>query len=161
MGSSQLQREIRQRKDFAGPDQEAYLNLVRTESVLTGIQFAAFKQFGLSAPLYNILRILRGADKGGLCVQEIGARMVTRVPDTTRLVDRLEQMGLAERARDTEDRRVVMVRITAKGLKLLDSIEPALRATLKQMLGHMPEKDLTALSRLLEKARAPHVCDEG
>ena len=156
MPKSTLQHEIRQKRAFDHPAAEAYLNLMRTHCVLTAIQASVFKDFGLSAPLYNILRILRGAGKDGIRVQEIGDRMITREPDTTRLVDRLEKAGLAKRERTTEDRRVVLVHITDPGLKLLDRMEAPVRDSLDRMLGHMNRKDLDSISRLMEAARAPH-----
>lgn len=157
MAKSRLQEEIRQTKAFDHPAAEAYLNLVRTYGVLTAIQASVFKAHGLSAPLYNILRILRGAGKDGIRIQDIGDRMITREPDTTRLVDRLEKCNLATRARSTEDRRVVFVHITDAGLGLLRELDAPLRASMDRMLGHLSRKDLESFSRLMEAARAPHV----
>ena len=85
---------------------------------------------------------------------EIGDRMITRVPDITRLVDRLEADGLVRRRRCEEDRRVVWVAITPKGLKLLDEMEEPLKRLHQEQFGHMAREECVELSRLLVKARS-------
>lgn len=150
-----LKDEIKKKNPFEHPEEEAYLNLLRT----TGVLFAQFegllKQSGLSEPQYNVLRILRGVGGCGLPTTEIGARMITRVPDVTRLVDRLEAAGLVERCRIAEDRRVVQVKITSKGLASLAGLDEPLTALNRKLLRHMTRKELAELIRLLEKARTP------
>ncbi len=107
----------------------------------------------LSATQYNVLRILRGTPEGLPC-GEIGARMITRDPDITRLLDRLEARQLISRCRETEDRRMVMARITPEGLDLLAGLdEPVVEAHLRQ-LGHLGKNRLKTLTELLEAARA-------
>src|SRR5919108_1101542 len=102
-----LRMEIHQTKPFASLEEEAFLNLQRTaDALLHGLE-AALKPAGLSPSQYNVLRILRGAEAEGLACREVGERMVTRDPDITRLLDRLEARGLVMRARDREDRRVI------------------------------------------------------
>lgn len=86
---------------------------------------------------------------------EIRERMLARVPDVTRLVDRLEQAGLAERARSAEDRRVVRVTITAAGKKLLAALNRPLRKQHQELLGHLSERELRDLTRRLAKVRKP------
>src|SRR5215213_10566468 len=150
-----LKDEIKKRKPFDDPAEEAYLNLLRTAAVL-GTDFERlFKAAGLSEPQYNVLRILRGAGGDGLPCLEIGARMITRVPDITRLVDRLEAAGLVERARTSEDRRVVLVKITKKGLEAIAPLDASLAEIHKRQMGHMNRRELEELSRLLVKARQP------
>ena len=150
-----LKDEIKKKNPFEHPEEEAYLNLLRT----TGVLFAQFegllKQSGLSEPQYNVLRILRGVGGCGLPTTEIGARMITRVPDVTRLVDRLEAAGLVERCRIAEDRRVVQVKITSKGLVSLAGLDEPLTALNRKLLRHMTRKELAEMIRLLEKARTP------
>src|SRR5665213_950857 len=99
-------------------EEVAYLQLVRTADVLGRRLIGVLKDEELSSNQYNVLRILRGAPDGLAC-GEIGDRMITRDPDITRLLDRLERRGLIERWRDERDRRVVMARIAPEGLKLL------------------------------------------
>lgn len=150
-----LKDEIKKRKPFDSPAEEAYLNLLRTTTELAADFERLFKDAGLSEPQYNVLRILRGAgaDGAGLPCLEVASRMITRVPDITRLVDRLEAAELVERARTREDRRVVLVRITAKGLAAIAPLDGAIAEIHKRQMGHMTRKELDELSRLLVKAR--------
>lgn len=155
---SGLQHEIGKRAPFEHVEQEAYLNLLRTKSVLEGELHALFKARGLSEATYNALRILRGelrAGVEGVACQVIGERLITRVPDVTRLIDRLERAGLARRARTPSDRRVVLVSITKKGLSLLESIDKPLLELHKRQLRHLERSELETLNRLLVKARRP------
>jgi DNA-binding MarR family transcriptional regulator len=153
-----LKDDIGKRSPFEVPEQEAYLNLLRTKNELEGEMQALFKGRGLSEATYNALRILRGEMQGGAAgvpCQVIGDRLITRVPDVTRLIDRLEHSGLAKRARTTQDRRVVLVSITKKGLSLLESLDKPLMEVHKRQLRHMTREDLADLNRLLVKARHP------
>ena len=134
------------------------LNVYRTSSHLSGPEHAHFKQFGLSPAAYNLLRILRGhhlrGELAGVRASEIGGEMVVRMPDVTRLVDRLEGKGLVSRGVDVDDKRVKFVKITKKGLGLLGRIEEGVLAMVKKQLGHMTKAQLRDLSRLLELARS-------
>ena len=150
-----LKDEIKKKRPFDSPSEEAYLNLLRTATTLAAEFERLFKQAGLSEPQYNVLRILRGAGGDGLPCLEVGARMITRVPDVTRLVDRLEAAGLVERNRTSEDRRVVMVKITKKGLDAIAVLDQPLLEIHKRQMGHMTRRELEDLSRLLVKARHP------
>src|SRR5688572_12616711 len=151
--SGKLAREIRQTKPFGSAAEEAILNIHRTSAVLGALIADALKPHGLTEIQYNALRILRGAGKEGLSCQEIADRMITRDPDVTRLIDRLHGRGLVERARSEEDRRVVVTRITAAGLKLLTVLDEVVRTLPRQALGHLGEKKLKTLIDLLEEAR--------
>lgn len=107
----------------------------------------------LSANQYNVLRILRGAHEALPC-GEIASRMITRDPDITRLLDRLEKRGLISRCRETKDRRMVMARITPDGLKLLSRLDEPIEEAHRKRLGHLGRERLRALSELLQAARA-------
>lgn len=152
-----LKEELGKRKPFDCPEQEAYLNILRSASVIGGPVSALLKEHGLSDATYNVLRILRGATLPGAAGRrtctEVGEQMVTLVPDVTRLVDRLEDQGLVARERCTEDRRVVYIRITRRGLDLLARLDRPLVEVQRAQLGHMPRAELAELSRLLVKAR--------
>ena len=148
-----LQDEIKKKQPFDVPHEEAYLNLLRTAGVLVADFERLFKEHGISEPKYNVLRILRGAGGDGLPCLELAGRMITRVPDITRLVDRLEQQGLVRRHRTDRDRRVVLVSITDKGLKVLDELDEPTVHLHREQLRHMTPAELTELSRLLTKAR--------
>jgi MarR family transcriptional regulator, 2-MHQ and catechol-resistance regulon repressor len=149
-----LQRELKKKKPFDLPEQEALLNLLRTSDQLQ-IRFARlFRRFGLTPQQYNILRILRG-EGSPLPILEIASRMITVVPGITGLIDRLEAAGLVQRKRCDSDRRVVYVCITEKAGSLLGEIDQPLIDLHQELLGHMSGEELELLSGLLEKARAP------
>ena len=148
-----LAEEIKQTRPFGSLEEEAILNIRRTASVLDQIVAEALRPSGLSNTQYNVLRILRGAGSKGLACQEIAERMVTRDPDITRLVDRLEARKLFERTRSREDRRVVVVRITPAGSKLLSSLDSKVESLPQRALGHLGRKRLRLLIALLELAR--------
>jgi DNA-binding MarR family transcriptional regulator len=150
--TSTLQREIKKKKPFELPEQEAMLNILRTADRLQ-IRFARlFRSFGLTPQQYNVLRILRG-EGGPLPILEIAARMLTVVPGITGLIDRLEAANLVERKRCDEDRRVTYVTITPQALDILEQIDGPLDELHKQTLGHLTPDELSTLTRLLEKAR--------
>jgi len=119
---SRLQAEIKQNKPFASLEHEAILGLLRTAAIVDHATDEALRPYGLTGTQFNVLRILKGADPDGLCGKEIGERMINRVPDVPRLLDRLEKAELISRQRDREDRREVSARITAKGRRLVDEI---------------------------------------
>lgn len=151
--NASIQAEIKQAKPFESPEQEAFLVLLWTADRLQWRLAEALKPHGLSPTQYNALRILRGAGKQGLACSEVAQRMITRDPDVTRLLDRMGKMGLALRRRGSEDRRVVVAQITAKGLELLKQLDPLVRQFLHRMLGHMRPAEIKSLLCLLEKAQ--------
>lgn len=149
-----LQRELKKKRPFEMPEQEAVLNLLRTADQLQ-IRFARlFRKYGLTPQQYNILRILRGEGRP-LPILEIASRMITVVPGITGLIDRLESASLVERKRCEQDRRVTYVAIAPQAADLLRQIDAPLNALHRKVLGHMTADELSALSRLLEKARQP------
>lgn len=148
-----LREEIQQTKPFRSSYEEAVLNIVRTASILADDAAQLFKPWGITPAQYNVLRILKGSDAEGLCRNEVRDRMLTRMPDMTRMLDRMEEAGLVERIRDSKDRRHVTTHITTTGKKLLKDLESVVAEKQKEMLGHMSEKDLSALAQLLTKAR--------
>ena len=154
MGMSRLKDEIRQNKPFSSLEEEAFLNLVRTSNeqwlALTSV---LRKEAELTPTQYNALRILRGAGAQGLPCREVGERMVTREPDVTRLLDRLEDRGLVHRQRSDRDRRVVEATITDAGEARLAELDDPVLAALSRQLGHLGEEDLHRLIGILEKIR--------
>ncbi len=149
-----LQKELKQQKPFASVEQEVALNVMRTAGALRRGIAELLKPFDLSAPQYNILRILRGAPEGeGLPCSEVGDRLVSRDPDVTRLLDRLEKRGLVTRGRSSTDRRVVNARITKMGHELVDQLDGPMSDVHTGQLSHMKRKDLRTLIDLLEEAR--------
>src|SRR5882672_2239960 len=149
-----LKHEIKKKRPFDLPEQEAMLNILRTADLLQ-IRFARlFRKFGLTPQQYNVLRILRGEGRP-LPILEVAARMITVVPGITGLIDRLETAGLVERKRCDHDRRVVYVAIATQAVEILAQIDEPLSELHRQTLGHMTAEELTTLTSLLEKAREP------
>jgi DNA-binding MarR family transcriptional regulator len=154
MTTRHLRDEIKQTRPFRSLEEEVLLGLARTADAVQRGFAGVFKAAGLSTTQYNVLRILRGAGSPGLSCGEIAERMVTRDPDLTRLLDRLEARQLATRARDGGDRRVVTTRITQAGLDLLDELEGPLVTEQRRLLGHMGAGQLRQLADLLDEARS-------
>jgi DNA-binding MarR family transcriptional regulator len=150
-----LQEEIRQRKPFGSVEEEAMLSIARTAAVLEHAGGEMLKAYELTPTQYNALRILRGAGEAGLCRNEIRDRLIARVPDATRLLDRLEEVGLVRRSREDGDRRFVTSRITPKGLELLARLDPEVAAMNRRLLGHLAPGKLRTLIDLLGEARHP------
>src|SRR5262245_46431677 len=141
---------------FDSPEQEAFLNLWRTYDRLKAFEDELFARHDLTAQQYNALRLLRAKHPETLPTLAVGARLISRAPDVTRLLDRLEERGLVARGRLPDNRRVVRVGITPKGLALLAELEGEVRACHARQLGHLRRADLRALTELLRAARRPH-----
>ena len=133
-------------------EEAAFLDLLRTTDILTRGPAQVLKAAEVSATQYNVLRILRGAE-GGLTCTEIGNRMITRDPDITRLLDRLEKRALISRCRETKDRRAVLVRITADGFGLLARLDGPIQEVHRKQLGHLGHKRLRELGEMLAACR--------
>lgn len=138
-----------------GLEAQVFVSLMRTADALARSAEALVKPFNLSGTQYNILRILRGAGEKGLACREVGCRLITRDPDITRLLDRMESRGLISRAREAQDRRVVKTRITAEGLRLLAELDKPMRDLHRRQLRHFSQKQLRQFSNLLDRAREP------
>jgi len=152
---SKLQAELKQNAPFRSREQEAYLSLLRTTDALETAFEAKLKEFGLTGTQYNALRILRGAGIDGLPCSEIGERMITRDPDITRLLNRLQKRGLVARERAKGDRRVIYGKIIAAGLKLLREMDEPVEKFGRDMLKHVSQERLQQLIDLLEVVRNP------
>lgn len=136
--------------------QEAYLGLWRTYDRLKALEDELFTQHDLSAQQYNALRLLEAAHPGTVPTLTLGARLISRAPDMTRMLDRLEERGFVHRERRAENRRVVEVGITQIGQDLLRNLADAVQECHRRQLGHMPDRDLAQLIKLLERVRRPH-----
>jgi len=135
------------------PEEAVFLDLLRTCDLLSRGPAQVLKKEDLSPTQYNVLRILRGAPAGLAC-GEIANRMITRDPDITRLLDRLEKRGLISRCREAKDRRTVMARITPGGLKLLTRLDEPVQSAHRKQLGHLGRERLRALTDLLLVCRS-------
>jgi MarR family transcriptional regulator, organic hydroperoxide resistance regulator len=154
--AGKLQHELGKRKPFECAEEEAFLSIIRTADVLARTASEMFKPHDLSPTQYNVLRILRGtcpAGTSGLACGTIADQMLTRDPDMTRLLDRLEKRGLISRSREEKDRRVVRTCITDKGLDVLKELDPVIADCHRKQLGHMSGEQLRQLIELLEVAR--------
>jgi len=148
-----LKDEIKQTKPFARPADEALLSILRTAAVLEHAENEVLKAHGLTHTQYNVLRILRGAGKRGLCGRDIADRMVSHVPDVSRLLDRMEDSGLIARRRDPDDRRHVTARITAAGRTVLADATPDLERTGRARTARLSPADIAGLIRSLAAIR--------
>ena len=151
MKSTAQSKSKRRRAEFA--EEAAFLDLLRTTDLLSRGPAQVLKTEDLSATQYNVLRILRGAPQGLPC-GEIASRMITRDPDITRLLDRLEKRGLVARARESKDRRMVLTRITPEGLKVLSRLDEPVEEAHHRQLGHLSRERLADLRELLEDCRS-------
>jgi len=147
-----MTNQYRAGRRAVGLEERVYLDLLRTSETLSRGISEVLESENLSPTQYNVLRILRGAPDGLAC-GEIGNRMITRDPDITRLLDRLEKRDLISRWRLTEDRRVVMARILTEGLRLLARLDGPIEETHRRQLGHLGRDRLETLAALLEACR--------
>jgi DNA-binding MarR family transcriptional regulator len=141
---------------FDSLEQEVFLNLWRTYDRLRAFEDELFSQHDLTPQQYNALRLLRGAHPDKIPTLDLASRLVSRAPDITRLLDKLETRGLIERDRPADNRRVVRIGITAAGLALLEELQKPLQACHARQLGHLSARQLKDLAELLQAARAPH-----
>jgi DNA-binding MarR family transcriptional regulator len=141
---------------FDSPEQEAFLNLWRTYDRLKILEDALFGRYELTAQQYNALRLLRAAHPEKVPTLALAGQLVSRAPDITRLLDKLDARGLIVRERPPADRRTVFIGISAGGLALLTDLADALRACHDRQLGHLTADEVRQLVDLLRKAREPH-----
>ena len=149
-----LEKEIRQSKPIRLLEEEASMNIVRTADVLMAKVMDVLKPYGLSATQYNVLRILRGAGAAGATCKDVASRMLTRDPDITRLMDRLEKRGLLTRDRAREDRRFVTIRLTGDGLDMVNELDGPVERLHRKQMRHMTRDQLRSLVGLLEEVRS-------
>lgn len=147
-----LQREIKKRRPFESPHQEAILNILRTNDQYQTQFVRLFRSFGLTPSQYNVLRILRGEGQP-LPILEIASRTITVVPGITGLVNRLEESGFVKRERCEEDRRVTYIALTGQAQKVLAAIDEPLEELHRTLIGNLSKAELKTLIGLLEKAR--------
>jgi DNA-binding MarR family transcriptional regulator len=151
--AGKLQAELKQTRPFALIEEEALLNIIRTAEVVQHSTAGFLKEFDLSPVQYNVLRILRGAEPSGAACSQIGERLLTRDPDITRLLDRMESRRLIARERSNEDRRVVITRISKEGLTLLSSIDRPLEVLIGSRMAKFGRNALAGMIADLERVR--------
>lgn len=146
-----LEDEIQQKK-FKSIEQKLMLNLIYTTNWLTSKQDSLFKDSGITVQQYNVLRILRGQYPNPCSIKLIKERMLDRMSDTSRIVDKLYTKKLLERNECPNDRRSVNVVISNQGLELLKSLDYVDDLS-KQNLKSLSEKEIDILNDLLDKLR--------
>jgi len=146
---------------FDSLEQEVFLNLWRTYDRLRALEDELFARYDLTPQQYNALRLLKAEHPGTLPTLALADRLVSRAPDITRMLDKLEARGLVARERPPDNRRVVRVGVTAAGLALVRQVAGPLRDCHARQLGHVPAADLRRLSDLLRAARRPHEAADG
>ena len=149
-----LHVELQQARPWDLIEEEVHVSIARTAALLERAVAQMLKPHGLTPTQYNVLRILRGAGAAGLCRNEVGARLITPVPDVTRLLDRMADMKLIARQRSDEDRRLVRTHLTPKGLDLVNSLDEVLRPAHRQRLAHISRQRLQDLAAALAEVRA-------
>lgn len=145
-----IDKELQSR--FESEQQKAMLNILFTANWFRTHQTSWFKPFGISPQQYNILRILRGA-RDRMNMQSVKERMIDRAPNATRLTDKLIAKGLVERERCKEDRRVVYVRISHKGLGMLAEVDSSMAASNQEDLLRINSADAEQINRILDRWR--------
>ena len=143
-------------RHFDSLEQEVFLNLWRSYDRLRALEDELFGRYALTPQQYNTLRLLRAEHPNTMPTLLLARRLVSRAPDITRLLDKLEQRGFIERERPADNRRMVRVGITEAGLALLRELQEPVRACHARQLGHMAPKELKHLIALLGAAREPH-----
>lgn len=149
----QLKDEIQQTRPFSSTEEEVFLNIIRTAAMLQHGVGEMLREYGVTPTQYNVLRILRGAGEAGLGRNEVRDRLVAQVPDATRLLDRMLELGLVSRERDAADGRRTTTRITRKGRTLLERIDAPMIEEHRKQLGHLSRQEQRTLIGLLEKVR--------
>jgi DNA-binding MarR family transcriptional regulator len=152
--SATLRDEIQQQRPFRSLEEEAALNLYRTTQLLADMAETFHRQHGLTPTQYNVLRILRGAGSEGLGRNEIRERLLNRMPDVTRLLDKMEEAGLVWRERSTSDRRCVPTVLTEKGRALVNELDEPVAAMQHEQFGHLTPGQLHSLVETLTQIRA-------
>jgi DNA-binding MarR family transcriptional regulator len=148
-------------KRFDSVEQEAFLHLWRTYDRLRIEEDRLFESFGLTPQQYNALRLLRARHPSSLPTLALAERLVSRAPDITRLLDKLEERKLIRRDRSVKNRRVVEVRVTDVGRELLETLDEPVRRCHARQLGHVPRARLRQLITLLQEVRRPHEAPGG
>ena len=142
-----LRRRLKQAQ-FSSPAQEALLSVIVAANTVNDIMDRLCEEHGITRAQYNVLRILHGVHPEGHARCEIACRMLDRAPDITRLVDRLQARRLVKRSRGSEDQRQAVTAITAKGIKLLETMRPRIDAETSDILSKFGDNDCRELSRL-------------
>lgn len=142
--------------EFDSTEQRVFLHLWRAYDLLKSVEEECLARFEVTAQQYNVLRILKSVAPDPMQTMQLGSRMISRGPDMTRMLDRLEARSLIKRERHQANRRVVEASITAAGMKLLDRMQGEILAMHQKQVGHLSPSQQQQLIRLLRALRQPH-----
>lgn len=148
--------KISKKKRFDSTQQQVYLTLWRTYDRLRALEEALFQEWDLTGQQYNVLRLLEGRHPDPMPTLQLSVRLISRAPDITRMLDKLEKRGWIRRERSSTDRRAVLVNITDSGLALIRKLEDAVQEMHVAQVGHLSVSSMRELCRLLDEVRAPH-----
>lgn len=146
-----LEKDIQQPK-FRNEYQKSIINLIYTYFWVSDCTRTIFKQFNITQQQYNILRILRGSHPNPCTINSLKERMLDKMSDTSRLVDRLIKKDLVEKCQFKEDKRVSNISISEKGLKLLEEADKHV-VKIDEIFSNLDEQEIKQLNTLLDKAR--------
>lgn len=146
--------EAIQQKKFANERHKAHINILYTAAWLSQQSGQALRPYNISWQQFNVLRILRGMRPEPATVKVLTERMIDKMSNASRLVEKLKQKGLVERRSCSEDRRRVDIFITDKGMQLLERASEALEAELERLMVSISEEDAGALNRVLDQLRS-------
>ena len=153
MTRADIAQQIKQSRAFRSHAEKAIVSLIKTCDMILAVEETRFRELNVTPTQYNVLRILRGAGETGLPVMEIGNRMLSRVPDVTRLLDRMEKNGFVERQRGREDRRSVIARLTQHGLDTVNALDPVVHEIEAKIFAGITPEEVDQLCAVLEKLR--------
>lgn len=145
--------ELIKTKPYKDPYQRAFINIIYTGSWLVSKLNQLMKPYGITEPQYNVLRILKGQHGKAMNLYEIQERMVQRMSNVSRLIDKLLEKGYVLRTERKENRRMVDISITEKGLKLIDDLEAPIQKTFKQFNDNLKKEEARQLAEWLDKLR--------
>jgi DNA-binding MarR family transcriptional regulator len=133
------------------PSRSAYFSLMTAADILGGEFALLFRKNGITPTVFNTMRILIQGPEQGQRIGEIGEQLIQRVPDITRLIDRMERDGFVRRQGDPEDRRAVLIRLTAAGKRKCESLYSSVSKGHREQFAHMNERELKQIEKLLKK----------
>ncbi len=146
-----LEREIGQ-KEFRSGKRKALINIIYTHNFLVGKMNEVFKSLQITRQQYNVLRILRGAYPAPMTVNLVKERMLDKMSDASRIVERLRIKGLLDRCQSLADRRAVEIQISKKGLELLAKSDPVFQ-NFDRFFDNLSEAEVDRLNQFLDKLR--------
>ncbi|MFN6162303.1 MAG: MarR family winged helix-turn-helix transcriptional regulator [Planctomycetota bacterium] len=148
--------KLAKKRRFDSPEQQVYLSLWRSYDRLRAIEEALFNRWNLTAQQYNVLRLLEAKHPEAIPTLQLSSKLISRAPDITRMLDKLETQGWIRRDRSSEDRRAVLVALTPKGLALVKEMASSVKQMHVAQVGHLTVDQTRSLLELLEVVRAPH-----